>query len=119
MGNILFFIIAALAGIAMAIQGSLNTSLAEVVGHLEATFIVHLVAILILLLLLLNLGQDNLEKYYQAPWYSYLGGVLSIIIIYSVIFSIKKLGVANATTMIIASQIITATIIDHFGLWGL
>jgi transporter family-2 protein len=55
----------------------------------------------------------------KAPWYSYLGGLLSIVIVYAVMVSIKTLGVANATTMIIASQIITATVVDHFGLWGL
>ena len=121
MENILFFLIAALAGSAMAVQGSLNTVLAKVVGQLEATFLVHVLAVvvLILLLLILNFGQGNLEKAYQAPWYSYLGGFLSIVIIYGVILSVNRLGVANATTMIIASQIITATMIDHFGLWGL
>ena len=121
MENLLFFIIAALAGSAMALQGSLNTVLSKVVGQLETTFIVHLLAVVILvfLLLIFDLGEGSLTRYYKAPWYSYLGGLLSIIIIYGVIFSVKRLGIANATTMIIASQIITATAIDHFGLWGL
>jgi transporter family-2 protein len=95
--------------------------LAKTIGQLEATFVVHLLAIivLVLLLLVLNLGQGSLKLINKAPWYSYLGGLLSIVIVYAVMVSIKTLGVANATTMIIASQIITATVVDHFGLWGL
>jgi transporter family-2 protein len=59
MGELLFFIVAAIAGSTMAIQGSLNTVLAKTIGQLEATFVVHLLAIIVLVLLLLVL---NLAK---------------------------------------------------------
>ena len=34
-------------------------------------------------------------------------------------FSIPKLGVATATTAIIVGYVTTATLVDHFGLFGL
>lgn len=115
----LFF--AMVAGVAMAVQGSLNSVLAKVIGLLESTFIVHVVGLLVVSLLVfgLKLGQGNLGKIGQVPWYAYLGGVISVLIIYLVVASIPKVGVANATTAIIVGQVTTALIIDCTGMFGL
>ncbi|NLN06547.1 MAG: DMT family transporter [Firmicutes bacterium] len=109
------------AGIAMAFQGSLNTGLGKIIGLLEATFIVHLVglAILTTLLFLFRLGQGNLSKCGTAPWYLYLGGALGVVIIYAVVASMSRVGVAAATTAIIVGQVGTALVLDHFGVFGL
>lgn len=116
----LALVLAALSGIFMALQGSLNTALAKIVGLLEGTFIVHLVgALLALGLVLSGLGQGRLSHFSKAPWYTYLGGVLSVAIIYLVVASISKLGVASATTAIIVGQVFTASLVDHFGWFGL
>lgn len=113
-------LLAVTAGITMALQGSLNTVLGKVVGLVEATFFVHLIGTLALVLLLLfGLGQGSLTRYAQAPWYAYLGGILGVAIIYLVQASISRLGVAIATTAIVVGQVSTALLIDHFGLFGL
>ncbi len=109
-----------IAGISMALQGSLNTLLSKVIGLLEAAFVVHVIgAVALVALLLMRLGQGNLAQMGKAPWYAYLGGLLSAVIIYTVMASISKLGVSIATTAIIVGQVSTALIIDHFGLFGL
>ncbi|MDH7576670.1 MAG: DMT family transporter [Bacillota bacterium] len=114
-------IFALVAGVTMALQGSLNSALGKVIGLLEATFIVHVTGTLtlIILLFLLQLGRGDLGRWAQAPWYTYLGGLLGVLIIYAVVASIPKLGVAVATTLIIVGQVSTALAIDHFGLFGL
>jgi transporter family-2 protein len=114
-------LLALVAGITMALQGSLNTILGKAVGLLEATFVVHLVGTItvVMVLLLLRPGKSGLSQIVQAPWYTVLGGVLSVLIIYTVVVSISKLGVATATTAIIVGQVSTALIIDHFGMFGL
>ncbi|MEG3072425.1 MAG: DMT family transporter [Peptococcaceae bacterium] len=119
--EILPLLVAAFSGVAMAVQGSINSALGKVVGLLESTFIVHLVGLLLVLLLLFvfRLGDGNLVEIQKAPWYSYFGGVLGVIIIYSVVLAIPKVGVAPATTAIILGQVFTAGLIDHFGLFGL
>lgn len=113
--------IAFVAGIAMAVQGSVNAALAKIIGLLESTFVVHIAGTLtvILLLYLLRLGRGDIGKIVRAPWYLYLGGLFGVIIIYAVVTSITRLGVASATTAIIVGQVGTALIIDHFGLFGL
>lgn len=121
MDNHVFFFVAVVAGMSMAIQGSLNSVLGKIVGELEATLIVHIIALLLLglILFIFHWGEGDLKKVASAPWYSYLGGILNIFILYGVMFSIPRLGVSNATTAIVASQVLTAVIIDHFGWWGL
>jgi transporter family-2 protein len=114
-------IIAALSGVSMAVQGSLNAVLGKVVGMLEATMIVHLIGTLVALFALfgLGLGRGNLSIIDQVPWYAYLGGAIGVIIIFGVVFSIPRVGVANATTAIIIGQVAAALLIDYLGLFGL
>jgi len=113
-------ILATVAGLAMAVQGSLNSVLGKNIGQLEATLIVHVVGIMVVaLLLMFKLGHGDFSKFGQAPWYVYLGGIINVLIIYGVLASIPRLGVAVATTAIIVGQVSTALVIDHFGLFGL
>lgn len=119
--NLLALALALVSGVLMAVQGSLNTALSKVIGLLETTFVVHITGTVILLILLfvLRMGKGNLYLLPQAPWFSYLGGLVGVFIIYLVAASIPKVGVANATTAIIVGQVLTAIAIDHFGGFGL
>ena len=118
--NILSLLLAALAGSTMAVQGTLNAALGKIVGLLEATLIVMAIGLFAALLILypLGLGKGNITKLVEAPWYIFLGGVLIVLITYGVAASIPHVGVANATTAIVAAQVTTAVVIDHFGLFG-
>lgn len=119
-GYLFGLLVALLAGAAMAIQGSINSLLSKNIGLLETTLLVHAVGLVFLGgLFALQLGNGNLAEIGKAPWYSYLGGVLGVIIVYGVVVAILRAGVANATTAIIVSQLTTALIVDHFGLFGL
>lgn len=113
--------VAAISGVAMAFQGSINSSLSKILGLWETTFVVHLVGLLLVTVLLVvcGVGDGSILNITNAPWYTYLGGVLGVVIIYSVAFSMPKIGVAPATAAIIVAQVLTATLVDHFGLFGL
>ncbi|NMB02868.1 MAG: DMT family transporter [Firmicutes bacterium] len=118
--DMMSLLLAALSGLLMALQGSLNTALGKVVGLLEATFVVHVVGSLVSLsLLIAGLGKGNLLDFKAAPWYTYLGGLLGVAIAYLVVASMSKVGVASATTAIILGQVITAAVVDFFGWFGL
>ncbi len=114
-------LLAAFAGITMAFQGALNASLGKVVGSLESTLMVHLIGTVTVAIpfLLCKRGKGGLVHLEQAPWYTLLGGVLGVAIIAAVLLSIPKAGVANTTTAIIIGQVVTAMLIDNFGLFGL
>ena len=119
--NTIYLVLALLSGLSMAIQGSLNTALGKIIGLWEATLTVHIIgtATVAAIIFLTPLAKGDLEKLNHAPWYTFFGGVLSVIIICLVVASIDKLGVALATTAIIVGQVSTALAIDHFGLFGL
>ncbi|HPT92577.1 MAG TPA: DMT family transporter [Limnochordia bacterium] len=111
---------AAVSGIAMAIQGSLNTALSKKIGLVPGTFTVHLVGtIFALVLLLFGVGKSQWQELPQVPWYNFIGGVLGVGIVYGVMIGIEKIGVAKATTAIIIGQMSTAALVDHFGWFGL
>lgn len=120
-GEMMPLLLALVSGVLMAVQGSVNTSLSKAIGLLEATFVVHITGTILVMLLLFmfNMGKGNLYAWQAAPWYSWLGGIIGVAIIYLVAASIPNVGVANATTAIIVGQVLTAIIIDQFGGFGL
>jgi transporter family-2 protein len=121
MSKWIYFAIASISGAAMALQGTMNTALGKVVGLWESTLLVHLVGTItsLLVIIVLGVGFGNLSKMGQAPWYIYLGGVLNVAIIYAIVRSMPQIGVGNATTAIIVTQVLTALLIDNCGAFGM
>lgn len=119
--KVLALLVALVAGVSMAVQGSINTRLGKVVGQWEAIFVVHVVGLVgvSVLLFVLQIGRGDLGRITKGPWYAPLGGLIGVLIVWGVVASIPKLGVAVATTSIIVGQVLTALLIDHFGLFGL
>jgi len=114
------FLIAAISGVAMAVQGTINSSLSQKTSLLSATLVVHVIGTFVALVTMLAWRAPLLEHDWSSvPWYLYLGGVLSVIIVGLVAVSIPKIGVCNATTAIIIGQLSMAVLIDHFGWLGM
>jgi len=118
--DILAIVAAAIAGATMATQGKLNSELSKSLGLLTATFLVHLLATIILAIIVLiaGIGRANLAKVTGVKWYTLLGGPLSVLIIYAVAYSLSKVSAAAGTTAIIVMQLLTAALIDHLGILG-
>ncbi|KYO69283.1 DMT family transporter [Thermovenabulum gondwanense] len=115
-----FIIFAMVSGALMAVQGGMNTGLGKFTGTAGSTFLVHLsAAFIMLMVLLLRIDKANFKNLGRLPWYYFLGGVLGVLITYLVIISMRKLGAGAATTSIIVGQVLTACLIDHFGLFSL
>ncbi len=118
--SLLFLLVAFLAGVAMAGQGTMNSAVSKAIGLSESTFVVHLIATLTMaVILILGFGNGNWSNYTNVPWYYYTGGLIGVGITYGVVISIAKLGAAAATTSIIVGQVLTACLLDHFGIFGL
>ena len=118
--QIFFLLIAGLAGALMAVQGCLNSYLGEKLGLIPATFSVQLLGTVTigLFFLLFSRKADLFRAVVQVPLYYWLGGPLGVAIIYGVATAIPKVGVGNATTGIIFCQLLTAYLIDHFGIFS-
>lgn len=128
----------------MALQGTLNAMLSKSIGLLVTALTVTILgAVLAGSLLLLGLGPamepkteaeagtgagagaevrskwPDFSSFLKVPWYAYLGGFIGVGIIYGVAVAIANTGAAAATTAIVAAQLVTAALLDHFGLFGL
>ncbi len=121
MPNFIYLSVAALSGAAMALQGTVNTALGKIVGTWESTLVVHMIGALasLLIIVVLGVGFGNLNKITEVPWYSYLGGILNVVIIYAVVRAMSQVGVGNATTAIVTAQLLTALMIDCTGAFGM
>jgi transporter family-2 protein len=117
----LYFGAAAIAGAAMAFQGTFNTAMTKAAGIWQSTFIVHAVGLgaTTIVLLFLRIGPAQFDKMASAPWYAFIGGFLNVVIIFAVMRAIEQAGVGNATTVIIVAQVLTALLIDHLGAFGM
>ena len=113
------FLVAAMAGASMALQGAFNAVLGKKVGPFHASFVVHVVGTILLGTILLFMANEaGFEKIRESPWYAFLGGPLNVLIIWAVLSSIGRLGVAPATTAILFAQIGTALALDLVGFVG-
>lgn len=107
-----------IAGAIMSVQGVWNTRLGDRIGLFEANTFVQGTAFIFALIVMLIWGNGNIKKLFSVDNKLYLlGGLLGIIITVSVILSMQKLSPAIAISSILISQLLTAAIIDGFGLF--
>jgi len=105
----------------LAIQGSINTQLTTYLKHpLQGAFVNFFVGTICLI------GMNFIFKTHMpdwghlksAPWYLFVGGILGAIFVSSVIFFIPRIGVTTVLAASIAGQLIAASVIDHYGYFG-
>ncbi|WP_321288760.1 DMT family transporter [uncultured Sunxiuqinia sp.] len=120
--KIVYTIIVLLIGCLLAIQGSINTQLTTFLKHpMQGALVNFMVGFVCLvgLNLIFRTQIPDWEHVKAAPWYLFAGGMLGAIFVSSVIFFIPKIGVSTVLAASIGGQLIAASVIDHFGLFGL
>ncbi|MBC7961056.1 MAG: DMT family transporter [Vallitaleaceae bacterium] len=113
------FIFALIAGSFMAIQGVFNTRLTESSSMWVANTVVHSTGLVVCLLLWFFSGRASFAPLLQVPnkWY-FIGGILGAVIVYAVIKTIASLGPTVGVMTFLSTQLLTAYIIELFGLFG-
>ena len=106
------------AGMAMSVQGVMNTRLGEGIGTMEANAFVQGTAFALALAVLMFCRQGSFSQLGQVSKLYWLGGVLGIVITVTVMLGIKSLGTTLAVSVILISQLLVAACIDAFGLMG-
>lgn len=116
-----FLILTILAGGLLPLQFAVNGALA---GHVQSVTLTGAVSYAVGTLglgLLLVLGRQQpawgVARY--APRWSWLGGVVGSAYVVGSVVLTQALGTALATTLVIAAQVVTATLLDHLGALGL
>lgn len=94
--------------------------LGERIGVLEAlAFSAGLTAALAALAL--ALARRSLAGYERAahqPWWMLMGGVMGLLIVFTITYAGPRIGVAATVGILIAGQLVMGAAIDRFGLFG-
>ena len=107
------------AGIGIPILAALNAALGVRLGSpVAAAAILFVVALSITLVLLMATKPATLLAAPSAPKHLFLAGVLVAFYILTITFIAPRFGVGNAVFFVLLGQLLSAAIIDHFGLFG-
>jgi len=117
-----YYLIALVIGLGMAVQAGVNTQLRHFIGEpLQASLINFLVGIAGLLAVTALSGKITLSQslnWADLSWWKLSGGLIGAFYIYAIILVVPKIGPANMFSLVVAGQVITAILLDHFGLFG-
>ncbi|WP_299999772.1 DMT family transporter [uncultured Cedecea sp.] len=114
--------LALIAGALVPFQAGANAILGRTLGHpLWATVVSLLVSLMCVLplILVLRLQLPKFGEAFQAPVWIWFGGLAGVIFITAALMLVPRLGGTGFIAGVIAGQMLTALIIDHFGLMGL
>ncbi|MFQ5611522.1 MAG: DMT family transporter [Anaerolineae bacterium] len=119
MGNLaILIIIAVIGGVAVTLQAQMTGLMNQSLGTLESVFITYTGGGVLIAFLLLALRGGNLAAWQSVPWYALSAGALGLVIIGTISYSVPRLGLVAAFTILVATQFITGAVLDHFGLLG-
>ncbi|MEO0398133.1 MAG: DMT family transporter [Pseudomonadota bacterium] len=117
--QLLFSALMLIAGIGIPVMAALNAGFGAQISHpIGAVVILCLVALALSLVLLVFVGAPNLSEISATPPIYFFAGVFFILYIASVTYAAPKIGLANAVFYVLLGQLVSAAIIDHFGLWN-
>jgi len=113
-------LIATIGGIAVAVQGQFMGLLDKGLGTKESVLLTYgLGAVVMFLYFLFVPANFNFKlSGTQIPWYAFTAGLLGLVIVSSISYSIPRLGLATAFTVMIAAQFIMTALIEQFGWFG-
>ena len=113
-------VLAVSAGLAGSVQVALMSRLGERIGVFEALgFSTLLTAgLAFALLLVLRRSAAGYERALHQPWWMLMGGVMGLLIVFTVTYAGPRIGVAATVGILIAGQLAMGAAIDRFGLFG-
>jgi bacterial/archaeal transporter family-2 protein len=114
-----FLILLAVAGgIAGTLQAQFMSVMDQNLGTLESVFITYGGGGLIIGLAMLLSRGGNLGAWHSIPWYTLSAGLLGLVVVGILGFTIPRIGLVPVLTLFVASQFILGAGLDHFGLLG-
>ncbi len=110
--------IAAVGGVAVALQAQFMGLMDKAMGTLESVFVTYASGGILIGMIMLVHGGGNLSAWRGVPWYALSAGVMGLLIVGTIGYTVPRLGLVLAFTVMIASQFVMGAVIDHFGLLG-
>ncbi len=116
MAGIIPIIIVVFAGLGLAIQPPTNAALARAAGSVWLAALVSFTVGTATLLVVWAFDRTPVSALRGAPWWAWLGGLYGAAFVAALAYAAPRLGIAAALSIAIASQLVAALTLDHFGL---
>ncbi len=116
--SIMVILVAALGGVAVAIQAQMMGQLDKSLGTIESVFITYGGGGLLIGIVMLGMRGGNLTSISAVPLYTLLAGAVGLLIVGSIGYSVPRLGLVAAFTLMVSAQFISGALMDHYGLLG-
>ncbi|MEW5938985.1 MAG: DMT family transporter [Chloroflexota bacterium] len=117
--DILFLILLALiGGVAVTLQGQFMGIMDQTLGTRESVFITYAGGGLAATILILFLRGGNLRAAASVPWYAFGAGLVGLLIVGTIGFTVPRLGLTTALTLVVAGQFLASILIEQFGWFG-
>jgi bacterial/archaeal transporter family-2 protein len=117
-GNLLLSLLMLATGVGIPVMATWNSRLgAELESPWAAAFILFVLGAIICGIAMLVLGLPKHGWFGATPIY-YAGGFVVSFYILSITWTAPRIGVANAVFFVLFGQILSAALIDQFGLFG-
>ena len=112
--------LAVMAGLLGAVQVAVMGKLGERIGSLEAVMVAAIVTGVIVLpiLVIARQGFGAMGETLAQPWWMLTGGALGAAIVFSITIAGPKIGTTAVVALLIAGQLVAATVIDRYGWFG-
>lgn len=119
-GSALATTLAVAAGLAGSVQVAVMSRLGERVGVVEAVAFAALLTagIAVVALLVLRRSFAGVAHSANQPWWMLTGGILSLLIVFTITYAGPRIGVTATVGIIIGAQLVMGAAIDRFGLFG-
>ena len=110
--------LALLAGAMLPVQFSVNEQLRNAVGGPVMAAAISFVVGTLCLSLAYAVSRQPVPRWSrvsEAPWWVWIGGALGATYVLLSIVLLPRIGAATTTAFIVAGQMLTALVLDHFG----
>ncbi|MBX6333893.1 DMT family transporter [Candidatus Saccharibacteria bacterium] len=112
------FACGAIVPVQAAVNATLRTHLSS---PMQAAFVNFAVGAIVLALYIFfeRSPMPSASSLAQVPWWGWIGGMLGAFFVFSSLFVVPKLGAAAMLALIVAGQMTSSLLIDHFGVLNL
>jgi len=106
------------AGVGIPLMGAINAGLGtRLASPVFATVILMFVGLVLASMYMLIQGIPSLPDT-MPPLYSFSGGFFVVFYVLSITAIAPKIGLGNAIFLVLMGQIVSTSVIDHYGLFG-
>ncbi len=111
--------IAIVGGMAVTLQGQFMGQMDRNIGTAESVFITYGIGAVFAGLMMLLLKGGTLSTAFTAvPSYTFISGILGLVIVASIGYTVPRLGVTTALTLVLVGQYFLAALLDNNGWFG-